>query len=218
MEDIIYRFHYRGSLKKEYRAEEIGSALEECQAVLGRLIAEGKIITAALYHYKKMLFFYYECVGSEIKPEQLLKALSPYLELWPGQERLRKWVYMYHIFYHAIPKGKQDWTRPTAPELRRGRIAFLKTEKLFSYVYHHKAIVDEGLWYGDRYQSIALHENILFSYFEEPKTITNIQGDLEKQSEAIKEWLKVIPEDHFIHMPEGNGENFMFITAYFALG
>jgi hypothetical protein len=30
--------------------------------------------------------------------------------------------------------------------------------------YHHKAIVDEGLWYGDKYQSIALHENILFSY------------------------------------------------------
>lgn len=168
MEDTVYRFHYRGSLKKEYGAEEMEGALGECQAVLGRLIAEGKIMTAALYHYKKMLFFYYECVGYEIKPEQLLKALSPYLERWPGQEGLRGW--------------------------------------------------DEGLWYGDKYQSIALHENILFSYFEEPKAITNIQGDLEKQSEAIKEWLKVIPEDHFIHMPEGNGENFMFIPAYFALG
>jgi hypothetical protein len=74
------------------------------------------------------------------------------------------------------------------------------------------------LWYGDKYQSIALHENILFSYFEEPKTITNIQGDLERQSEAIKGWLKVIPEDHFIHMSEGKDENFMFLPAYFALG
>jgi hypothetical protein len=218
MEDIVYRLHYRGSLKKEYGAAELEGALGECQAVLGRLIAEEKLMTTALYHYKQMLFFYYECVEAEIKPEKLLKALSPYLELWPGEEGLREWAYMYHIFYHAIPKGKQDWTRPKAPELRRGRIAFLKTEKLFSYVYHHKAIVAEGLWYGDRYQSIALHENILFSYFEEPKTITNIQGDLTKQSKAIEEWLKVNPEEHFIHMPEGKGENFMFIPAFFALG
>jgi hypothetical protein len=216
--DAVYRFHYRSSLKKEYGAAEIKVALEECQAILGRFIAEGKIMTAALYHHRQLLFFYYECIGRELKPKQLLKPLSPYLERWPGQEELREWVDMYPIFYHALPKGKQDWTRPKAPELRRGRIAFLKPEKLFSYVYHHQALVDEGLWHGDKYQFIALHENILFSYFEEPKTITNLQGNLEKPSQAIQEWLKAVPEDHFIRLPEGKGENFMFIPAYFALG
>lgn len=153
-----------------------------------------------------------------IYPAELLNPLEPFLQAWPGQNGDRLWVHMYHIYYHSVPESPEDWRRKRTPELRRGRIAFLREDKLFGYTYYHKAIVDEGLLYGDRYQSIALHENILFSYFEEPKQMVNVKNDTEHESRVIDEWMKADPEAHFIHMAEGKGGNFFFLPAYFALG
>lgn len=153
-----------------------------------------------------------------LRPDELLAPLQPYLQVWPGQAGDRLWVHMYHIYYHSVPKSGEDWRRIAVPEKRRGRIAFLREEKLFSYVYYHRAIVEEGLLPGDRYQSIALHENVLFSYFEEPKTMVNVRGDTSRGSEVIQRWLAADPEAHFIHMPEGDGGNFMFLPALFAVG
>ena len=218
MTDSISRFHYRGSLKREYSESELSAALESCRASILTLIKENRLMTAALYHYKHMLFLYCEAIGDEVRPEEFCSALTPYLQEWPGTDGNRIWVSMYHIYYHAVPEGIEDWKRPTVPALRRGRIAFLYTDKLYSYIYHHIAIVKEGLLTGDKYQSIALHENILFSYFEEPKTMMNIRRDPSLSSEVIKDWMAVDPESHFIHLPECKGENFMFLPAYFALG
>lgn len=153
-----------------------------------------------------------------IRPEELLAPLDPFLQLWPGQRGDRLWAHMYHIYYHSVPQSPGQWRRAAVPEKRRGRIAFLRDDKLFSYIYFHKAIVDEGLLTGDRYQSIALHENILFSYFEEPKTFVNVRGDSSGESQVIRDWMAVDPESHFIHMPLGEGENFMFLPALFAVG
>lgn len=153
-----------------------------------------------------------------VRPEELLMPLESFLQLWPGQKGDRLWVHMYHIYYHSVPESPRQWKRAEVPEKRRGRIAFLRDDKLFSYAYFHKAIVDEGLLTGDKYQSIALHENILFSYFEEPKTFVNVQKDSSRESQVINDWLAVDPESHFIHMPQGEGENFMFLPALFAMG
>ena len=119
-------------------------------------------------------------------PEAALVPLSPFLQVWPGQHDDRLGEHMYHIYYHSVPKSVEEWKREGVPEKRRGRIAFVREDKLFSYTYFHKAIVDEGLLLGDKYQSIALHENILFSYFEEPKHMVNIREEAEKESEIIK--------------------------------
>ncbi len=261
MSEKIYRLHYRGQLKENITAEDLEFAIENCKQNIRAAQRQGKVLTAALYHAGRMLFFYYEALGEQLSvtepialcnaqdsamatserngsagsedvifesgedmqttclyPEELLVAISPYLQVWPGQADDRLWVHMYHIYYHDEPKSPEYWARSTKPELRRGRIAFLREDKVFSYVYFHKALVDEGLLLGDRYQSIALHENILFSYFEEPKTMSNVQHDFTRESEVIHEWLAVDPESHFIHTPEGQGENFMFLPAFFALG
>lgn len=218
MENQIHRFHYRGSLKREYTDAELSDALDECRASVCTLMRDGCIMTAALYHYRHMLFLYCETIGKEVRPELLLSALTPFLQEWPGIRQPRLWVSMYHIYYHAVPESIEDWKRPAVPELRRGRIAFLYPDKLYSYIYHHLNIVREGLLTGDKYQSIALHENILFSYFEEPKTMMNIRREPDLPSEVIHEWIAANPESHFIHLPECQGENFTFLPAYFALG
>lgn len=247
MAEKIYRLHYRGHLKEDFPADRLEDAVQGCIQNIRMAQAEGRVLTAALYQSGRMLFFYYEALGEPLAvtepvaaagagaaetvletgedvqstcpgPEELLSPLEPFLRLWPGQRGDRLWVHMYHIYYHSVPESPQQWRRAAVPEKRRGRIAFLRDDKLFSYTYFHKAIVDEGLLAGDRYQSIALHENILFSYFEEPKTFVNVRGDDSEESRVIKEWLAVDPEAHFIHMPSGKGENFMFLPALFALG
>lgn len=214
MSEKILRFHYRGHLISN--PQNMDCRIEETKNHISQLMAAGKIMTACIYRHENMLFAYYETIGEEIKPEILFAPLSDCLAKWPGQEKEREWVFMHHVFYHAIPEGKEDWQRKVKPELQRGRIAFLKPDKIFQYVYHHVAITTEGLLCGDKYQSIALHENILFSYFEEPRIEINIKRNTSLESQVIKDWINVIPEDHFIQGPEHT--NFTFIPAIIAMG
>ena len=220
----IHRMHYRAKLKDGYEKESLKKSLEKCEENIRKAQKEGRVLTAALYladtaEISRTLFFYYEGLGDEsvVSVEELLAPLEDALVLWPGNVESRAWVKMYHIYYHSLPESVESWKRAGKPELRRGRIALLYEEKLFSYVYYHKAIVDEGLLKGDKYQSIALHENVLFSYFEEPKTMVNVKN-YEEESRVIEDWLAVDPESHFIHTPECEGLNFMFLPALFALG
>ena len=150
--------------------------------------------------------------------EAFMEPLHPLLASWPEKEDTFDWAQMYNIYWHNVPRGEQDWKRVAKPERRRGRIAYLKQATMFRYVYHHFAIVEEGLLQGDKYQSIALHEDVLFSYFEEPKRFTNIQRDPTRESKAIQDWLDVDPESHFIPLPGSEGQNFLLLPDYFALG
>lgn len=214
----IYRCHYRGQLKNNREEHQLKEALNKCIKNAEKLIAEERVMTAALYYHDDMLFLYYESIGEEIPPEAFMEPMHDMLEKWPGKSGLSDWALMYNVFYHVIPDGEEDWTRPVTPELRRGRIAYLKKENMFDYVYHHVAIAKEGILSGDKYQSIAMHEDILFSYFEEPKTILNNVRDLSQESVAIKAWLDAVPKNHFIPLPGSNGADFLFLPAYFALG
>lgn len=220
----IYRFHYRAKLKDDYEKEALQAKLERCQENIRTAQRNGQVFTVALYladtsDIANTLFCYYEATDDSgvTSVEKLLAPLAELLQIWPGMTKERSWVKMYHIYYHSVPESVENWKRGAKPELRRGRIALLYEEKLFSYIYYHKAIVDEGLLKGDKYQSIALHENVLFSYFEEPKTMVNIKNS-EEESKVIEDWLAVDPESHFIHTPECEGQNFMFLPALFAMG
>ena len=213
----VYRCHYRGRLEgtDPSRQEELLSA---CTANAQQMIDDGALLTAALYHYGNQLFLYYEAIGKEIRPEAFMAPLHPLLAQWPQKEDTCDWAKMYNVFWHDAPKDEADWQRPVPPQRRRGRIAYLKHDTMFRYVYHHFAIAEEGILQGDRYQSIALHEDILFSYFEEPRTPGNLRRDTTLQSQTIQAWLDVNPESHFIPLPGSNGANFLLLPEYFALG
>ena len=62
---------------------------------------------------------------------------------------------------------------------------------------------------GDKYQYISLHENVLFSYFEEPRHNVNITGK-EEESKVIDGWMAVDPESHF-DREKACGNNFLVI-------
>ena len=217
MSKPVYRCHYRGRLE-DVDAATLADMLQQCEQNAQQLINDGALMTAALYYYGNQLFLYYEAVGEEIRPERFMAPLHPVLSQWPQKEDTCDWALMYNVFWHDAPKDDEDWKRSVPPERRRGRIAWLKHDTMFRYVYHHFAIAEEGILQGDRYQSIALHEDILFSYFEEPRTPGNLRRDTTLQSQTIQAWLDVNPESHFIPLPGSNGSNFLLLPQYFALG
>ena len=210
---MIYRRNYRACILKE---NDLENALKQDKKIVEEAIIAKKCLTVAIYRHENMLFLYMEALEKELTPIELFPELSKLLALWPQREGMTPWAYMYPIYYHAIPEGIDEWKR-SEKKIRRGRIAYLKEEKMFSYVYHHKAIVDEGLLEGDRYQFIALHEDILFSYFEEPKQFTHINIKSNEPSRVIEEWIKADPESHFDHELSGE-ENFLLLPMMFSMG
>lgn len=212
---MIYRFHYRGHLAEE-QADGWETAVSKTKEVIAKYMTENKVMTACIYRHENMLFAYYETIGEKIEPDELFAPLENYLLKWPGEADPRNWVLMHHVYYHAMPESVEDWKRDTKPDMRRGRIARLKEDKLFDYVYYHVAITKEGYLSGDKYQSIGLHEDMLFSYFEEPRSHVNICRDSSKESEVIKEWEARVPSHHFVPWPDG--KSFLFIPAIIDMG
>lgn len=219
---MIIRKNYRASILSgnnqngKVDREVILQSLEQDKEVIREAITEGRCLTVALYEHEDMLFLYMEALEETLEPATLFPHLSELLALWPQKDGFAAWAKMYTIYYHDIPENAEYWAR-SEKKKRRGRIAYLHEDKLFSYVYYHKAIVDEGLLEGDRYQFIALHENVLFSYFEEPKLFTHIKKEINEDSKVIQDWLAVDPESHFDHTLSGK-DNFLLLPELFSMG
>ena len=219
----VLRRNYRAAMAADL--ETVREAFERDREKVSCLKKQGQVLAANVYYHDDMLFLYLETVSGEEtndpksekpEPEDIFPETSKLLKKWPERDGDRNWCYMYPIYWHDVPEDTFSW-RPESAEkkTRRGRIAYLNHDKLFSYVYYHKALVDEGLISGDRYQFIALHEDILFSFFEEPKQFTNIKKT-DKESEVIKDWMKVDPESHFDHTLSGK-DNFLLLPCLFEI-
>ena len=217
----VRRVSYRAVLREGVTEEQAESAFLLCREAFVRAKESYVLLTASLYRYGKYLFLYAEGAGEEPLPEKLCAALADLLQNWPGpveEPRCgRMWVRMQPYYYHAVPDTAEDWMKDRNPSLRRGRIALLLPDKWESYMAHHFALMREGLIEGDRYHLISLHENLLFSYFEEPKTLTNLQRKEAGHSAALEEWLLTDPESHFMRFAPGQGpgpeENFVFLPC-----
>lgn len=215
---MIERKQYRGCLKEGVSSELLENALAAAKQKADQLVQDHIILSACLYRYHNMCFLYYEFLVPDTKPEDFLESLAPFLELWPEEEGKTPWAFMYHIYHHSVPHGVAEWENARNKDKKKiGKIAFLYPEKLFSYTYWHQVIVDEGLFKGDQYQCISLHENILFAYYEEPKNMVNIKNDDVHESKAIEGWTNANPESHFDRVKAG-GNNFILMDAVLTAG
>lgn len=203
---------YRGCIRKDAAESDWLSALERARLQAECCRQNGDILTICVYRHQNLLFVYMETLRAGVEPEMILGELTPFLEQWPEENGLTPWAPMYHIYHHSLPAEPQEWVKERLTNTKRiGRIAFLYPDKLFSYTYWHYAIVQEGLLKGDKYQYISLHENILFSYFEEPRHNVNIKGS-DEPSAVIDGWMAVDPESHF-NREKTAGDNFLVIDA-----
>ncbi len=211
----IIRTEYTAQLA--HPAEELAEVIANCRLEALKRIEKGELMTAALYVYSKQLYLYAEWIGEEKTPESFMDPLRKYLSPWPqGNENVR-WVKMVPVFWHAVPICADEWRESRPRQRRRGRIALLKENGLTEYVYHHFALTREGVFRGDKYMFISLYGSTLFSYFEEPRSSDNTLKT-DTPSEAIKGWMAVDPDSHFIPLPGSNGQNFLLIEALFDVG
>lgn len=216
----VRRASYRAALRSDAGEAQNDRAFAECQRILEQEKEAHCLLTASLYRYGRFLFLYTEGIGETAVPEKLFAPVVPLLQKWPvtieEPDNDRVWVLMQPYYYHAIPESAEEWMRNRQPSQRRGRIALLAPGKWENYMTHHLALMREGLIEGDRYHLISIHENVLFSYFEEPKTMTNLQRKPGAQSKALEDWLLTDPESHFMRFVPGQGpgpdENFMFLS------
>lgn len=215
---MIIRKEYRACLKSGISREILEKTCRSAEKCVKEMIKEKRLLTASLYEYKEMCFLYYEALEEGLKPEDFLADMEEILEMWPEEQGKTPWAEMYPVFWHQVPQTEGQWqqARKNEKKTRIGRIAFLYPEKLFSYTYWHKALVEEGLLKGDQYQFISLHENILFSYFETPKNMVNIK-QMDQQSHVITRWTEADPESHFDREKAG-GENFRILPVLFSVG
>ncbi|MDE7277977.1 MAG: hypothetical protein K2N98_14195 [Lachnospiraceae bacterium] len=217
----VKRASYRAALRSDAGEEQIDRAFGECQRILEQEKEARRLLTASLYRYGRFLFLYTEGIGETAVPEKLFAPAALFLQKWPAvietPDEDRAWVFMQPYYYHAIPENVEEWMQNRQPSLRRGRIALLAPGKWENYMTHHLALMREGLIEGDRYHLISIHENVLFSYFEEPKTMTNLQKKPAVQSRALADWLLTDPESHFLRFVPGQGpgpdENFVFLPC-----
>ena len=234
----IIRAQYRAVLRKEAAPERVQQAFVLWEERLKKEQANGQILTGTMCRYGEQVLFYLEYIAEEENTvdeaewRSKLPSLAQeflghenVLEKWPSfdasktQKEERYWVYMYPVFWFDEPRSLDTWKRKEEPDQRCGRIAVLHSEKLFSYICHHQAIVEEGLLVGDRRQMISQHENLLFSYFETPRDREQVNISRRQEvSKEIKRWEEVDPESHFYHFPEAHGENFLVIPTVFSVG
>ena len=213
----IIRKQYRGSIAADFTDEEVMEALAADKAAVSDFIEEGSLKLAGLYRHESMVFLYLELTDESLLPDDILPEFSMCLDLWPEQSGLTPWAPMYHIYHHDVPGDGTYWHR-TGKKQGRGRIARLVSEdKLFSYVYWHKQIVDEGLLVGDKFQCIALHENLLFCYDELPREHSHIRKDVDADSQVIAGWEAADPASHFDHDLAG-ADNFLVIDELMHVG
>ncbi len=190
----------RGAYRAVLRESADASAFAAFSAALQAAQDAGHILTASLYQYENQLFFYAEGLDAPFAPDGLCPALDAQLAPWPpalGGTTPRPWAAMQPYFYHAVPTTAADWQRDRQPQQRRGRIALLPADKWCSYMEHHLRLTSEGLLMGDRWHLISVHENVLFSYLEEPRTYVNVANKPDAHSSELDAWLAADPESHF---------------------
>jgi hypothetical protein len=218
---MIRRMQYRCSFKSYVTGRE--HMAESCREEFVSLIKAGKVINASFYRYESMGFLYVEeNVEDENAPaldiDNIMSELIPCLRPWPEESGDCFFVPMINVYYHHVPGDDIDsWEheRITDDKQRIGRVAFVFPDKLPSYVMHHNAIVQEGLLKGDKYAFISMHENLLFSYYEEPRNNVNIK-DSDEESRVINDWLLADPESHFDRV-KAKGSNFLVIPCIFTV-
>ncbi|TVY11001.1 hypothetical protein [Paenibacillus cremeus] len=166
---MIQRWIYRGVWSKGQQEAGI-QALQESEQAL-RLVEQGELMTAAAFIWRNSLFLYYETMEREIAPDEVAGAAMPFLTDWPGQAEPRKWIRMIDVFHFNEPASKEHWLRKQPVEKRAGRVAQLKPEMMSSYIYYHYQLQEERAFPGEKYEIIAMHENLLFGYQEFPKVM-----------------------------------------------
>ncbi|WP_283657409.1 hypothetical protein [Paenibacillus sp. RC343] len=94
--------------------------------------------------------------------------------------------------------------RKNPVERRVGRIAHLKRGMMARYIYYHYQLQEEHAFFGNKYENIAMHENLLFGYqeFHAVIEVTVIPGRLGTKGPPVP-WENSRMDLHFQPWDDG---------------
>lgn len=191
----MHRYQFRAQCREYIDPVQLFS---EALPVLQNKMKEFSSSHLSLFHFGTQLFLYYESPFLSVDPHELFPHCEDGLETWPGTDKPRKWVPMIDIFHYQKPVNESHWLRKNPSAKPYARIAHLKQEEMASYVFYHYQYQEEKPGDGDKYGIIALHENLMFFYSEDPATVETppYSGSL-STSNTPSDWAGTM-EPHFI--------------------
>jgi hypothetical protein len=208
------RLFFRAQFKDSQEADVTKNMLEEKK--VKRLLNNSTLMTIAAFKWEKNIFLYYECINEEVQPEEIFTTIDNFLEDWPGKKAMRKWIPMIDVFHFNDPVSYEHWKRKTSVEQRVGRVAHLKPGMMSSYIYYHYQLQEERAFLGNKYEIIAMHENLLFGYQEFPKVIEEPLADPKLKTHGTPEnWNDSRMDLHFQAWEDGH-LYFKYIDTIFA--
>jgi hypothetical protein len=174
---MIERQLYTGILEPNFLIE-----VKDCiKFDIGVLPKE--VMMLSVFGWENYLFLYVEWDGISLLPESYLKRLGDCMKTNHSITGSKQWTRMADVFHYNYPVNLKQWQRPhnMTPVARLG---MLKYEKISSYIYYHYQYQEELPGDGNKYFVIAMTENILFMYTEEPEIIepTIYPGELSSKS------------------------------------
>jgi hypothetical protein len=215
------RFIYR-SVVKAQEDIKILEEVEKCKESIQNLVESNILMTLSLFRFNRNLFLYYECINETVSPLELFHELTPFLEVYPDEEGLRRWVPMIDIFHFSVPKSAEHWKR-TRPVIERvGKIARIKPDMLASYIYYHYMLQEGEPEIDNKYCIIGLDENLIFYYEELPKTEETPKPSRVKGGTGLSEKWKDIWQDlmspHFEYWKDTTESNKSLRSCELLLG
>ncbi len=195
MKRCIYRAKLKHGIKDVFN-----SLADDLKTGLDKFIQEEKLMTLSIFNWNDTLFLYYECIDEIFDPDKLVGELNSCLEEWPGLDSTRHWVPMMDIFHYNRPINTDHWRRKQPVQKRCARITRLKDDMFSSYIFYHYQLQEEKpSIVGNKYGIIAVHENLMFFYHEEPVVVEKpsiYEGKLKTQN-TPPNWGELM-KPHFI--------------------
>ena len=153
----------------------------------------GSIMTLSLHRYGSITVLYYECVGCDILPQELVPEdgiiFRPMMDVYHGN----------------LPEGLESWSREK--EFRpQCRVIFLRPEKVSGYIFYHFQLQEEYPGGMSQRFLISILENLLFMYTEEPdKGVKPGYAGILHTENSPTNWPELMTE-HFKPWDDGAGD------------
>lgn len=200
---MIKRYIYRAYLNQD-KIEEFDTCLNNYRNSINEIIKKNNLATISIFKYHKSLFVYYETINGFVLPNIILEKIDSCLLDIPGENGDRKWVRMYDIFHYVPDLDVDTWLEKRGKPYPTLQIIRLKPEMLSSYIFYHFQLQEELRGERSKYGMIALNENTIVMYGEEPGVSIDphIDGKLETQNTPDK-WHELM-EKHFLPVDESD--------------
>lgn len=175
------------------------------QRRLRKAVAEGMILSSAIFKDEDRFLLYIESIDNPVSPSALLPELASLMEKSRWMDGKGEFVPLTDIFHNNEPIGREDWER-TAEYTPICKIARIYPQMVSSYIFYHYRLQEEQ--YGLRHQYGVIYERDgwLFFYKELPLKVGRPSRAGKMKTKDSPENWDMVMKPHFWEWNNAEGE------------